>query len=940
MRKNLNHQMEKHMDEMADVLPLKLRARDEIRSHFELTREYKTLSTVASKRNLKVLEKENKAINDDIEKLVIEINEKNKAIVDLNVKGTDEKLRLNKQKKLYELVQGKRNDLRSKICEINVRMASMIGSPKVLFDNHNRFFSQHSKSLQILNELEDWNVNHAEHLSDKYFKLQTQIEAIRWKLTFKAIQNEAELKKELKQFQLTLSTIKSSVSDLKESLKENYAVIERFKAKASAVVPLDIAKLNKEAEDHFNEQITSQKRILDLDKEIFNCQRNILDSDELIGSVAAKGQANMSTIETLQAIEEFVMKSPELAADYLGPVFHHLKTDTGMDVKMWSQLETFANILLFNRGSTAREVNRRMVASGLKLGVYILLGLNEFVPSAFNLTDHEMTENIKSAELLVPDDSPIKVSLKLLLRHIIMIDENDLSLEELSNFPQMTIHSNVSMTTLSQKFVTIQSTLPNYAETEDLHPIFVLQNVYAIVKQRLSEKKRLEEVLNVRNQIQEQVQENEKEYKEAHKTVNNVQAESISVVAFQQILIALKEKMSLERRYRFKTLQVQEMMKMSENILNNLTNWDITALKNTMQEMKLQLLEEEKQSKELEANVEIRKKKLEISIGVMEHLKKVLLKSFINMVCRFDDITESSIAYKNAFLKLCQEKLAWYKEQVEKSKEELQEAIQPVIISSQLHRDLLKIRCQFYEKNSEQDVVLNAIKHCKENINVSDDVVNFDQKIYDKYRHESDETIKDAINECLKKLQTHKISKTTEPVTRDRYGHLVKSIKKVEEFCKSPDQAPILRNKIVARSCPVINKVIVKELKDAVHNYSLAFNSTMVDYVKDSKLFFYTHGLFDEVNVDDFSWDCFDLSRLKAMDFVVNWKIEGKGKIGSATLRMIKGLLLIMYIISYISIFKFIIIDEKIYEVSDKKYYFTCKINLKHHFLKGHRRDS
>lgn len=221
MRKNLNHQMEKHMDEMADVLPLKLRARDEIRSHFELTREYKTLSTVASKRNLKVLEKENKAINDDIEKLVIEINEKNKAIVDLNVKGTDEKLRLNKQKKLYELVQGKRNDLRSKICEINVRMASMIGSPKVLFDNHNRFFSQHSKSLQILNELEDWNVNHAEHLSDKYFKLQTQIEAIRWKLTFKAIQNEAELKKELKQFQLTLSTIKSSVSDLKESLKEN-----------------------------------------------------------------------------------------------------------------------------------------------------------------------------------------------------------------------------------------------------------------------------------------------------------------------------------------------------------------------------------------------------------------------------------------------------------------------------------------------------------------------------------------------------------------------------------------------------------------------------------------------------------------------------------------------------------------------------------------------
>ena len=926
MRKCLNHQMEKHMDEMQEVLPLKLRARDEIRSYFQLTREFKTLSTVASKRNLKILARENKAINVNLKHLTTEINEMNNVLVELKVKKTEQELNSSKQKKLYELTREQQNELRDKKNEFHINMPSTIEPREVLLDIHDRFISQHSKSLQIFNELENRIVNNAEHSNDKYFKLQTQIEAIRWKLALKGVHNEEELEMKLQQFKLTLNSTRSSSLYLKESLKDVNAELEHFKVKASAVGSID-TKLNEAAKVHYGYQIECQKTILELSIEIFNHRREILDSDELIASAAAKGQADMTTIETLAAIEECVMKSPELAAHYLGPVFQHLKADTGIDIKMWNQLKTFANIILFERGSTARELNRRLVASGLKLGSYILLGCNEFIPSAFNVPDHEVAEKIKSAELLVPDNNPYKQRLKPLLRHLIMMNENDVSFEELSSFPEMIVYSSDSVTTVSNKFVAIQSSLPNYAEMKDMSPIEVLQNIYESVKQRGKEKKKLENSLSTKNQIEEELLNGDRKYKEIFNSLNNLQAES--VIAFQQILTTLEEKIGLEHLYRLKTAQTQELTKMNENIRNNLNNWDVVVLKNMMEEMQLQLITDEKLSTRLKENVEMSKKMLENSIEIMEILSS-------NMECSWNSLTESTL--ETEFIELCHKNLAWYNEKLEKSKKNLQEALQPVIINSQLNLDLFKIRCRFYEENSDLDVVLNAIKHCKEDINISDNVANFNQSVYDEYRHESDEKLKDVIDECLRKLQTHNMSSKIGEVTKERYGHLKESIRKVEDYIASPEQAPILRNKIAARIYPVINKVIVKELKDAVHNYSLAFSSTMVDFVKDSKLFFYTHGLFDEVNEDDFNWNCFNLGRLKAMDFVVNWKTKGKEKIGSATLRMVKGLLLITYIISYISIFKFIIIDEMIYKVSDKVKYF--KMNFKQRFLKGHRRDS
>jgi hypothetical protein len=231
--------------------------------------------------------------------------------------------------------------------------------------------------------------------------------------------------------------------------------------------------------------------------------------------------------------------------------------------------------------------------------------------------------------------------------------------------------------------------------------------------------------------------------------------------------------------------------------------------------------------------------------------------------------------------------------------------------------DLLETRCHLYEKLSENAMIEAAIKQSQGIISqcTTDAHANFDGSIYNQFVKESNEVIAEEISQCQRHIQLHK-QNYLETVSSEHYGHLIESIKKVKTYSDSPVSSFVKRNKLTTKTFPIVNKALVMMLKDAVCNYQLSFHTVMSNFVKKSKLIFFTQGLFEEIKHDDFNWSSFDIGRLKAMDFVVEWKRGNKGKIGTASLRKIKGLMLILHIITYLSVFKFIFIDDTFFYVS------------------------
>lgn len=887
---------------MEEVLPLKVQARDEIRSLFQLTRRFKTLTTIASKRKLKILAKEDEATIVDLLKLEKEINEKNEFVLDLQSDAMKDKQSQENWMKLYNIIQNEKNDLLKKICEVTISQAAAL-PPELTIGYLKRFHTHHTISAQFLREFEVSIVD-IKQLSEKLSKTQAQIEGLKWKLLFKEARSDAELKMKLTQFIQQLNSTKYSSTFIQQALQEINVEIEGFKAEVTKANPFEFDKLNIAVKSHNEWQLEAQKEILNLNSEIIKCRRNILEIDEDIAVVAVKGQADMSTIATLKEIEAFVKKNQQLSIDYLGPVFGYLKSDSAVDIKVWNHLKTVANIFLFSRGSTARKVNRLLVDSGLILGSYILLGIDEYVPSARDQPNNETIENIISAVSLIDPETPIKHILKLLLRDIVLVDEADLSIEELSGFPNLIVYSSAGFTTKCDKIFTIQSSLLQTS------PIEVLQNIYDNVKKRLTEQMRIENILILKDEMEQLALEKEEKYQETTISLTNFHPDSSSVVGFKQILTALEEKMELEHRYLVKVAETRVLTEMDGNISQELIGtWDVNELKELKQTMLLQFIEEERELTLLNENMEIKKQQLKNSVEVMENLNELLSKSSTT------DAWHLSIA-NVGLVELFQKQLDKYDQQLGPIIKGLQEFSPSVVAENQIEMNLLDSRRLLYKKNSEHDVIVNAMKLCQKDIDSCTDESNFNQAMYIEFRRESENTIRTEIDDCMCQIQLHKQTSITENVSKDQYGHLVQSIKKIAQYCESPERGPILRNKIAARTFPVINKLIVKMLKDAVHNYRLAFKFVMENFISDSSLFFYTHGTFDEVKESDFSWSSFDLSRLKAMDFVINWKKDGRDKISLATLRMVKALLLIMYIINYLSVFKFIIIDEKMFEVS------------------------
>ena len=70
---------------------------------------------------------------------------------------------------------------------------------------------------------------------------------------------------------------------------------------------------------------------------------------------------------------------------------------------------------------------------------------------------------------------------------------------------------------------------------------------------------------------------------------------------------------------------------------------------------------------------------------------------------------------------------------------------------------------------------------------------------------------------------------------------------------------------------------------------------------------------------EQFNWQYFDLSRFQSIDFKTVWIDNNREIVGDEVHTAIKAFLLNLHLIRYVSHFKFIIIDEKFYDMMDSR---------------------
>lgn len=882
--------MEMHMQEMYEILPLKVKLRDDIRKHFQLTTRFNTLLSIASKQKLKILRKESRLISAEMTAIEAEYASKQQSIIEEQAQRIDETVKVKSQKKFADMIEREVNFLKMEIDGINYDKAATNNAFSTSpIDLQKELMSAQQVSLDLITKHENSIEVFADYCNSKLFETRAQFEDNKWKLSLaEAVNNEGVYAARCTSLSIEAHAVNYQMLKISKELDAINNEIEDVKKEASKMVL--------EGFKDYHEQLDIKMKILQLNSNIFKGQKQVLDFDGEIDVVTVLGQMEAMPIQTIKVIEEFVLKNEELAVDYLGPVFRYLKSVDDYDVKMWPLLKEFAYIILFSNGSASRKANRLLVESKIKTGPYVLLGIDEFAATVPYQIPAEMKEKIISVDLLISDDCRFKKDLKRILNDVFMVIEGELNSDELSSLPNVVVCGKTGTTIRSNGCISFASVDDQLGRTTS--QIDVLQNIYGIIRERALIMRKVDKDVACRSELKTMLQQHDQDYQ------TFVHA---SHFGLNKLVTLYEQKTDSLTQFLLK-MKMNAMLQNLEAEISQKTLWNVQSLKVSKKNLRSLLAKQEKASKKLEPKMTLFE--FANSVERMEAQNDLLTQCLDNMI-NPDQHNEERIKTEVSYLVTLQQQLDDYQKKLVVTRKKILEKSKLIELKPQLEVELVEIRMRIYEKVSEGTVVDDAMSQCVETLELS----NKDSNLYEQFRHESFETLSVEIAECQRELQLLKQTRNLSHTTNKQYVHLVNSIKKIRMYSESPIQV-VKRSLITAKTYPIINKFIVKTLKDTVYNCQTTFSVVMANFIKSSTLFFYTRELFNEIKGDDFSWDCFDLGRLKAMDFVVNWKKDGKEKVNSTTLQKVKGLLLIIHIINYLSIFKFIIIDEKIFDVS------------------------
>jgi len=599
--------------------------------------------------------------------------------------------------------------------------------------------------------------------------------------------------------------------------------------------------------------------------------------------------------ETLLKIEKLIESSEEIKDDYLGPVFSFLDTTSGLDVKMWNDISSIAYTILFKTSESKIYFVDKLLKAEKDFTGCTFCSIDDYPIKEFDENIHESDSFISMRNLIKKNLGSKKlesVILSLLYPYLLAdeTDYDDLEVDELGAFC-IKLYDNISSISHHDGTAIINSEWNNIWEQSEKGPVEVAQEYYQLVK----------EYMKVNAKIKNKLESIEK-------------FEDIKFTALDERVTKISESIAIKNE------KNDPMVNARKNVLNKMN----LVLQASQEECQNWDANELKEQGNFTAMTSAYTQYNHIDSTVMDH----------NILVQFNNfkLSETFVKCEGAYKRNRIDKI-----QMMKESEQFQELLEKIDIFEALKLDKTRAvddlhdSVEIYEKdiseNQEQmrnfgtlyaekvvieDMISFLNQSLKDIINYS--TVSFKQSIYDEFQNQDLEVIVNEISDVYTRLLRLKAVnrmdlKCLNPVA---YQNLIDSLGKVKEFSNQDLYNPM---KIRKRAYPLMNVVVVKVLKDTVHNFTVTYNSVLSDYISNSNLFFYTKSEMNEIDDTNFTWRYFDISKLKAIEFVEKWKDENR-ILPSTCRQLIKALLLILHIINYLSVFKFIIISEKLFEVS------------------------
>lgn len=852
----VNSQVQYHLRDMEEILPRKLEFLNKFRNFFNLRKEFNTLMNILEKRNERCLKSQLRKVDEELKHSLEEFKEVKSKDDEENHNNHITNMKIDKISSLKNFIEKNHDEMKFIVYKM-------------------KFIKEKSTSVnlnleQIVEQVTTFNIENQQLLSMiqektefiEFYKIKAEMQALQVKVSLLSTENPQE---KLESMKVLLKKREEFMNDIKIKIQPIQIEIQKL-----------TEKLNLINFDIHQEKVEISNQILEMNSEILKHEKQKIEFDFEIISAVKENNLDLDYINTLQKIEILVQSDENIAQDYLGPIFTNLKLNL-VDSKLFPKLIETSKIIIFSRGATARKFIKRLKTLKIQHSSFTILGQDEFVPKRIQGN----SENLESADFLIKENVRFKEVLRTFLREFVFLNE-----DEVCNTKSLTsmIQTSSGCVTKSQGFLEFHS---NFLETLES-----LMKVYEIIKKSVTNLKSLEQSREIRDNLENILKEKSK------------LSSTVNVATIYQDVAMLLIHLQHRRNYQEYLTKTQVSFPIIHETLNevvNISNMDLEALKTELK-IKAEIVNEIELTmwKKYENEIDFTITKMEKSLKNLQFLKSIETKFQYN----WSELHENSLQKHESFL----EQLA---NDLTIQNTELNQLKHIPILNIDSITNQIEILYEICKKKSDHSTLKSALSKIE---GILHNFVNQSHLIIEKTQQEFQSKPTLEIVQKLIQLQK-KITEIDNKalMTEDAYIHLVETIEKIRDYSK--EQFTYKRNKIAARSYPFLNQSLVKMLKDTVSNYQISFRAIMSKFIERSALFFYTQGAFDEIKHDDFSWNCFDMTRLKAMDFVIEWKSnELKNQINTESLRKVKSLLLILHVINYLSVFKFLIITETFFD--------------------------
>lgn len=734
--------------------------------------------------------------------------------------------------------------------------------------------SQYSPSSfyleDFLNFLQEANAStKIELISDDSFEL------IGWKIVLKESDSEENL-------MLLSSTIevgkefKEILNNFNSEINQDIAILEE------RIEGINSTNLLKEMKEFFSMEEKIIRENSKTEDEIINYRVKVAEILEQISSVVFYVQIPSQFKSDLMTIEDLMHHDEDLKQFYLGPLFKFLDP-SAFSCKLWPQLMEATNLIFFK----TLEAANRTAFSFFEMNANSackLIGVDEFVK---NIGNYDLDQEFITAKTLIKRDveEPLKTALIHILGKFIINEKVKNKELSITCYDEMvsTVHHEGSTEVISQLGNTIWPKLKS-------NPINALQKLYALIENRNTFTNKIKEAEKVRDEAKNELKRQELSIMNK---MTRQKTKKIFDAILHSMLLSNKSQMNFNEN-------IQAFNELKESVAMDIDDWDIDELKIELENANL--------SSNFQINIENSVHPLE----VLEHFIVTHQKYAPQLFEYFNEkFYQLKKKYATTNLKIYNK---YHKHLTINIKDMYQKLIETLASYNFDDSPQDLEACSRFGYAYAQKCLINGLIDYMKSCVKSSIVTKSKLEMFNRYHNENDNKVLHKIAEVHAALSKEKNEKNLRltNLTADSYTKLKESIEKVPKYAEQPVFTPL---EVKKRAYPMMNFLVVKMLRDTVHHFKMSYNVIFSEYLSQSSLFFYTHGeINEELEEDKFSWNCFDMTRLKSIDFVDKWEGGIKSKIGIEKIKQIKAFLLILHMINYISIFKFIIVSSKIFE--------------------------